>query len=238
MFTAVPLPERPLTVLWQSTTVDIEPGSRYGYSSDAASINTTLAIVNNSGDPLEFPLILATSDPEVVDPSHRSVRVGSQILNLTEGERDSEWDELARAITDNALAQGYSQDRIDTYLSALNREVHRAYKSERVKLEPGQERFVRTSQRKRLPERDGVFEFRGIFPLPQFILATGGTLSVAVSVPRSVQKFSVDLLDWTRNFSPQAFGKDPNLPLVAGRFVVAWFWQNDPELYLTYRYTG
>jgi len=24
--------------------------------------------------------------------------------------------------------------------------------------------------------------------------------------------------------------------MVAGRFVVSWFWRNDPELYVTYRY--
>ncbi|MBA2360050.1 MAG: hypothetical protein H0V79_03760 [Actinobacteria bacterium] len=74
--------------------------------------------------------------------------------------------------------------------------------------------------------------------MPQFALATGGTISVAVTLPRSTQRFSVDLLDWTRNFSPQAFGKDPGLPLVGGRFLVSWFWQNDPELFVAYRYAG
>jgi hypothetical protein len=49
MLTAVPLPDQPLTILWQSTLIDIEPGSRYGYRHDAAAINTTLAIVNNTG---------------------------------------------------------------------------------------------------------------------------------------------------------------------------------------------
>jgi hypothetical protein len=64
MLTAVPLPNRPLTILWQSTVVDIEPGSRYAYKNDAAAINTTLAVVNDTGQPLQFPLILATTDPE------------------------------------------------------------------------------------------------------------------------------------------------------------------------------
>jgi hypothetical protein len=51
MLTAVPLPDQPLTILWQSTLIDIEPGSRYGYRHDAAAINTTLAIVNNRRGP-------------------------------------------------------------------------------------------------------------------------------------------------------------------------------------------
>jgi hypothetical protein len=44
-----------------------------------------------------------------------------------------------------------------------------------------------------------------------------------------------DLLDWTRHFWPQAFGRDPGLPLVGGRYLVSWFWQNDPELFVAYR---
>ena len=58
---------------------------------------------------------------------------------------------------------------------------------------------------------------------------------MSVLVPRATNRFGVDLIDWTRNYSPQAFGKD-GLPQVAGRFAVSWFWQNDPELHLAYRY--
>jgi hypothetical protein len=238
MLTAVPLPDQPLTVLWQSTVIDIEPGSRYGYRHDAAAINTTLAVINNTGASLEFPLILATTDPEERDATHRSVRVAGQTPALAEVEVDTEWETLAQAIRSNAAAQGHPAERIERYLERLRSAVRRAYKSETIRLEPGQERFVRSHQRKLLRERDGAFEFRGIFPLPQFALAQGGTISVAVAVPRSTQRFSVDLLDWTRNFSPQAFGKDPGLPPVGGRFLVSWFWQNDPELFVAYRYMG
>lgn len=238
MLTAVPLPDQPLTCLWQSTLIDIEPGSRYGYRHDAAAINTTLAVVNNTGAELSFPLVLATTDPEERDSSHRQVRVGSASPELMPADVDAEWDTLASAIRASATAQGHAPERIEAYLHRLRRAIHRAHKSERITMQPGEERFIRTHQRKLLRERDGAFEYRGIFPLPQFVLATGGTLSVAVGVPRSVQRFSVDLLDWTRQFSPQAFGKDPGLPLVAGRYLVSWFWQNDPELFVAYRYSG
>ncbi len=238
MLTALPLPDQPLTVLWQSTVVDIEPGTRYRYRHDAAAINTTLAVINTTGAAIEFPLILATTDPEDRDPSHRRVRIAGESPALEEVDIDAEWDTLAQAIRANATAQGHEPDRINQYLDRLRKAVRRAYKSERIRLEPGQERFIRTHQRKLIVDRDGAFEFRGIFPLPQFVLATGGTISVAVALPRSTQRFSVDLVDWTRNFSPQAFGKDPGLPLVGGRFLLSWFWQNDPELFVTYRYGG
>ena len=241
MLTAVPLPDQPLTVLWQSTVVDIEPGSRYGYKTDAASINTTLAVINNTSSPVSFPLVLATTDPEERDPSHRKIRVGSHepaLAPVAEGDIDQEWEVFAASVRAQGAAMGYDAGRIEAYLGQLRRAVARAYKSEQITLAPGQERFIRTHNRKLLPPRDGVFEFRGIFPLPQFALAVGGTISVAVAAPRSTQRFAVDLLDWTRNFSPQAFGKDPGLPLVGGRFLVSWFWQNDPELHIAYRYVG
>jgi hypothetical protein len=239
VLTAVPvLPDHPLSILWQSTLVDIEPGSRYQYKADAASINTTLAIVNNTGSTVEFPLLLATADPEARDVSRRRIRVGSEEFDLEDSPLDQEWDTLSQAILAAGQAQGHDPVRIQSYLDLLRPRLgpHAFKTRQMVKLEPNQERFIRTHHRKRLPERDGVFEFRGLFPLPQFALVTGGTISVAVALPRSTQTFSVDLIDWTRNFSPQAFGKDAGLPMVAGRFLVSWFWQNDPELFAAYRY--
>lgn len=237
MLSAVPLPDQPLTVLWQSTVIDIEPGSRYGYSHDAAAINTTLAIVNDTGAELEFPLILATTDPEERDPTHRSVRVAGDQPSLETADVDQEWETLAAAVKASAVAQGATPERIDLYLAELKKDVRRAYKTiGPVRLQPGQERFIRTHQRKLLDEQNGVFEYRGLFPLPQFALARGGTISVTIALPRGTQRFSVDLVDWTRNYSPQAFGKDPGLPQVGGRYVTSWFWQNDPELFAAYRY--
>jgi hypothetical protein len=153
-------------------------------------------------------------------------------------EVDAEWETLASSLRANAAVQGHPPERVEAYLERLRRSVRRAHKSEQITVPAGHQRFIRTHQRKLLREREGAFEFRGIFPLPQFVLATGGTLSVAVAVPRSVQRFSVDLIDWTRQFSPQAFGKDPGLPLVGGRYLVSWFWPNAPELFVAYRYGG
>lgn len=238
MLTAVPLPDQPLTILWQSTLVDIEPGSRYGYRNDAAAINTTLAIVNNTGGVLEFPLLVATTDPEQIDPSQLSVRVASTTPELTDVDFEAEWGTFSQAIRAQAAAQGHAPERVDWYLAKLRNEVKRAKKSELITLQPGEQKFIRSHQRKRLRERDGVFEFRGLFPLPQFALVVGGSISIAVALPRNTQRFAVDLVDWTRNFGPQAFGKDPGLPQVAARFLVSWFWQNDPELYVSYRYSG
>lgn len=237
MLTVVPLPDQPLTLLWQSTVIDIEPGTRYGYKHDAAAINTTLAIVNQTAAPIHFPLVLVTTDPMKRDSSHRTVRVGSEESRLRERNVDREWEELVAACVASQVGQGQPAERIEAYFAALRPLVQRAYRSKVITIEPGQQRFVRSHNRHlmRLGE-DGNFRFQGIFPLPQFMLATGGSISVSATLPRSVQGFNVDLVDWTRGFNAQAFGKDAGLPLVGGRFVVSWLWQNDPELSVTYRY--
>ena len=240
---AVPvLPDHPLRILWQSTVIDIEPGSRYGYAHDAASINTTLAIANDADQELSFPLILATTDPEERDPSHYSVRVAGDVKELVPVADDGfeqEWQTLAASIAQQAQAQGYDPARIQRYLEELKADVKRARKSPEVKIPPRGRRFVHSYQRKLLDDQGGgLYRFIGIFPLPQFALVVGGTISVTVLLPRSTQEFGVDLVDWTRNFSPQAFGKDPALPQIAGRFGVSWFWRNDPELSVSYVYTG
>jgi hypothetical protein len=238
VLTAVPLPDQPLSILWQSTVVDIEPGSRFGHRHDAAAINTTLAVLNDTDATLEFPLILATTDPEERDPSHFAVRVGSQPLDLTDADPDTEWDEFAASVRAIALAQGTPAERIDAYLAELRKDLQRAKKSRPVTLAPNEQRFIHSYQRKLLDEEDGVLEFRGLFPLPQFLLPDGETISALVMLPRSTSQFTVDLVDWTKAFSPQAFGKDAGLPQIAGRFAVSWLWQDDPELYLSYRYSG
>jgi len=238
VLTAVPLPDRPLSVLWQSTLVDLEPATRFGHRYDGAAVNTTLAVANDTGATLTFPLILATTDPEEHDPSRRAVRLADRALELHDADLEEEWETLAAAIRANGLAQGYSPDRLDTYLAALRRSVARASKSESVTLEPGEQRFIRTYQRKLLHSHDGAFDFRAIVPLPQFSLSAGGTIAVAVALPAATKAYAVELLDWTRSPSPQLFdgGSAAGLPLVCGRAIVAWSWGDDPELAVSYRY--
>jgi hypothetical protein len=195
-----------------------------------------LAVRNDTGQELTFSLILATTDPEErVD--HVGVRVAGEAPEMTPTNSDEDWEALATAIKNAAQAQGHSPERIDAYLAELRRDIGRAYKSERVTLAVGERRFIRSYQRKLLGKKEGgSFEFRGLFQLPQFALVVGGSISVTVALPRATQDFAVDVVDWTRNYGPQSFGKDPGLPQVAGPYVVSWFWRKDPGLMVTYRF--
>lgn len=171
---------------------------------------------------------------------HVRVRVESEQRQLDqEIDLDKEWPTLAEAIRNNMAPLGFPPERIEAYLADLRRQLVRGSRSELVSLEPGAERFIRSHHRKLVrPNEQGIFEFRGVFPLPQFLLVGGGSISITVLLPRATRKFGVDLVEWTPNFGPQAFGKDPNLPQIGARYGVSWFWQNDPELAVSYTYPG
>jgi hypothetical protein len=220
-----------LTVLWQATVADIEPSSRLGHRYDGVSVTTSLVVANGSDVPLEFPLILATTDPE-----ERSVRVDERRLELRDADPDAEWNTLAAAIRANAAAQGYSPARIELFLTKLRAVLRHAAKSEVVRVEPGQRRFVRSYQRKLLSQRGDVFELRGLFPLPQFALAAGGGISVVVLLPKPAPDVRPELVGWSEAGKTQAFGSQAGLPSVGGRLALAWSTSTDPELAVSYRY--
>jgi hypothetical protein len=239
MLTAVPLPDRPLTILWQSTVIDVEPGTRYAHAHDTAEIATTLAVANDTGQDLTFPLILASTDQEEPTIDHVRVRLAHEQPTLSPVDHDAEWDALAAAITAQGLSRGHDEERTTTFVASLRGQIRRAYKSEPMTVVAGGQCFIRSYLRKLIyPGDGGVFTFRGLFPLPLFAVQEGGSISVIVNAPRATQRFDVDLVDWTRNYWPQAFGKDPGLPRVAGRHAVSWLWGNDPELTLSYAYSG
>lgn len=153
---------------------------------------------------------------------------------------DEEWNTLAAAMRQNAINQGHNPSFVDLYLESLRPRIEKAFRSRnRVSLNPGQEKFVRSHHRKKLrPSAEVRSSFEVSSRSPNSSLQRAEHSALSSLFPRNTQKFPVDLLDWTRNFSPQAFGKDPGLPLVSGRFVVTWMWQNDPELFVSYHYPG
>ena len=221
---AVELPDRLLPLLWQATVVEIEPGSRYGSRTDAAAVNSTLAVRNDSSQPLRFPLILATTDAE-----DRAPRGAPRSSVVPPADEDADWLPLASAIRANAAARGIAADRLEYYLARLRASVRRAYRSELVSLGAGEERFVRTYQRKLMSGRDGEFELRALCPLPQFALSPGGAVSVVAVLPAATPHFGVEVVDWHRPSSTRASLGD--------RIAISWQWQDAAaDVFVAYRY--
>jgi hypothetical protein len=124
--------------------VDIKPGTRYGHRHDAAAVNTILAVVNTTGIPMSFPLLLAARDPEERDPTHQGVRFAGQQPPLEPVDVDAECEALAWTIHASATAHGHHPARIKAHAAE---DVGQAYKtSELITLQPGQERFIHSHQ--------------------------------------------------------------------------------------------
>jgi hypothetical protein len=220
----VELPTGLLPLLWQATVVEIEPGSRYGSRTDAAAVNSTLSIRNDTSEPLRFPLILATTDAE-----DRTPRGGSRSSSARPADEDADWQTLAAAIRTNAAGRGIAGDRVEHYLTRLRASVRRAYRSELVTLGTGEERFVRTYQRKLIPGWDGEFELRALCPLPQFALSPRGAVSVVVVLPAAALQFGVEVVDWHRPSSTRVSLGD--------RLAISWEWQEAAaDVFVAYRY--
>jgi hypothetical protein len=206
------LPDGPLPLVRQATVVDVEPSTRYGHRYDGASVNTALALANDGTTAIEFPLILATTDPENRDPGRSGPATG---------EDEGDWGALLEALRANGVALGYRPERLDAFLARLRATVERASKSRRVELAPGARMLVRTNQRKLLGLRAGVFAVSGLYPLPQFVLGDGGELSVVVALPLGAEP-----VEWAPPASPQ---------LIAERAVLAWTARGEARVSYRYR---
>jgi len=224
------LPSKPVQILWQSTTVDIAPSTRYGHRSDGASINTDLCLYNPDPQDLSLPLSFLTSDSKENKPPDPSIRIRKEVRNISEAEID---EAAIKSLEDTAatLAQQNGQDPevAKQYIRGAVQSAIRSHKTY-VTVKAGQKLYIRTSQRHRIkPGTDGIFEFSTIAPMPQYLLAQGGSVHLAVILPRAVDGFNPQLVDFTQGFG----GQQAN---INERLIISWRWQNDPALFVKYRY--
>lgn len=96
---------------------------------------------------------------------------------------------------------------------------------------------MRSHQRRLLkPDEAGSPSSENLL-LPQFLLARGGSISVQVVQPRSVQPVPIDLVHWTRNFPPEACRQGRRVPTGRWSLRRELVLANDLELFVTYRYS-
>ncbi|MCL5291682.1 MAG: hypothetical protein M1548_04010 [Actinobacteria bacterium] len=224
------LPSKPVSIIWQSTVVDIGPTARYGQKSDVASINTDICLNNPEASDLALPLTFLTSDEKENQPPDPTVRIKKEVRNLSAVEID---EAAAKSLEDTAAqlaqANGQNPDEARAYIRGAIERAKRYHKTF-VTLKPGQKLVIRTSQRHRIkPDAAGVIEFSTVAPMPQYLLQTGGSVHVAVLLPRPVDGLNPQLVDSTQGFNRQEAS-------INGRFTISWLWQNDPVLMVKYKY--
>ncbi len=131
-----------------------------------------------------------------------------------------------------ALADGASKREQRDLAVAVGRAAN-SLSSAVVTIQPGQRslRLFYGVSADKVADRE--FEFSVIGPLPSFVIQAGGSIGVTTLLPRATTVVSADGLTDPTNPGSALARTDANL---AGRQVVAWFWQNDPLFRVRYRY--
>lgn len=237
----LPIPEQPLPIVWQNTIVDIEATSRYpkegqATTPDTASINTTMCLVNPQTEPQTVAFIA---------PGHYEAEASARQLGDPTGVPAEEVAQGTEVFDELVARLQALQQQLKTGEAQAQELIARVKKFQHFRLElaPGG-RIIRFFTR--LPviqEPDGTYKFSELVPR-QFVRLEGrADFSVVVFPPRNsegyanVPAYQIELVDWTREPAPQVFGQD-NLPFIAQRQAVAWYWRQDPVLQVIYRYKG
>lgn len=222
------IPLKAVRILGQTTTVDLASSSQFGSKTDAAVVRTQLLIENDQAE-MSLPLAFLTTDADESNPP--VVRVGHDKRQMS-GTLVSDVDRQAfmQGAVAAATAAGAPVEIVTASLSeAFDRATH--HHKTFVTLRQGEKLMLEFVSRSRVKidpaTRTGTF--KTLAPLPQYQLAAGGTLWIAVALPRPLAGLGVNLLGATEGFNRTEYD-------VLGRKLVAWQWQNDPLLELTYQY--
>lgn len=222
------VPLRPVRILGQTTLVDIAPTSQYDSKSDSAVIRTQLLVENDQAE-MSLPLAFLTMDSDESNPP--VVRVKGEKREMHRQTLDSaEVTAFLDAAVAAAVAAGSPADTVRTSLQQVVEHAAQHHKTY-VTLKQGQKLLLEFVSRERVKvdPASRTATFTTLAPLPQYQLAAGGTLWLAVALPRPLAGLGVNLVAATEGFNKV----DTD---IHGRKIVAWQWQNDPFLSVTYQY--
>lgn len=215
-------------------TFTVTPTSRQGHNSDSVMVTVEMLVRNDTGQDIEFPFMVLSTDPGTGAESKEAVE--PKVLN---GSREVVVDEV-----DEQQAADLARDRVaavgaDLELQAQVRDWAKAALAQaertkigRTKIKSGESRRIVLHQRIRVkPTADGAFHLTLIAPTPLLTVSTRGRVSVVGLLPFEDDDVSVTVI---ADATEQGFGYE--LGRVKQRQVVSWFWMNDPIFRLGYRY--
>lgn len=224
------IPERPVSIIGQTTTVDISPGTQYDHKSDGAIITTALIVENPEASELSVPFSLLTADPDENRPPIPTLRIKKEVREM--GSADYEQEPLVAAAMQLAQQQGGDPEQTKQSLTTLLAAIDKPRRLKTyVTLKPNQKMLLHFSHRQRIrPEADGTMRFKDLAPLPQYCLKTGGSIHYAAALPRPLDGHTANLL------LDQCKPAGLQQAAMGERLWLWWYWQNDPLLEVVYRY--
>jgi hypothetical protein len=224
------IPERPIPIIGQTTTVDISPGTKYGHKSDGAVITTTMIVENPEPNDLSVPFSLLTADPDENRPPIPKVRIKKEVREM--GSADYDQEQMVKAAMELAAQQGGDPEQTRQSLTTLLAAIDKPRRLKTyITLKPNEKMLLQFTHRQRItPAADGTMHFKDLAPLPQYCIKTGGSIHYAVALPRPLDGLNPQLVP--ELCQPAGWTQAP----MGERMWLWWRWQNDPLLEVVYRY--
>jgi hypothetical protein len=213
-------------ILWQNSLVDVQPTSQYGRDFDRAVITTNLLLQAPADQDVEF-VFAAAAAPEFGP----SIRVVSEV-----DEETQTFETIAHEQGEQAVAALVPEDeRSQSLWEAVKGEAS-AWGRSGVRVRAG-EQLVRFTTRQRInSSEDGGFELSFLAPLSVFVLQPGGSISLAVGLPRIPNRQTIVDFAVAENPPGTSLGDISERPVLGGRMFIAHYWQYDPLYRIKYRY--
>lgn len=221
-------PLTPVPITWQNCLVDLQPTSQFGADHDTAMINTTIQLSSPSSEEIVF--VLPTAEESEQAPVMRIIADEPQEPHEFE---PTSFDEVEAELSE-AFKKAQEADR--ALWELVKAQAAGGVTKTKVKIKQG-EQLVRFFYPQKVPRLDdGSYEFRVLAPLASFVLATGGSLSFAVALPR-IHGRTISLQQAVAENPPgTSIGDLSERPVLAQRQFVAHFLQNDPLYRIRYTY--
>lgn len=221
-------PMTPVPIAWQNSFVDIQPTSRYGEDHDTAMINTSLLLQAESSEEVVF--VLPTADAPEQAPVMRVVSEAGQVATPFEG---SDFDEVEADLAEALSGIEKAQREFWEAVKAASVQVSKT----RVHIKKG-DQLVRFFYPQRIPKlEDGSLELKVLAPLASFVIATGGSISFAVALPRVPGQTVTVSAASAENPPGTLIGEMSERVVLAQRNLIGHFWQNDPLYRVKYSYS-
>jgi hypothetical protein len=217
-------------------TYVVTPTSRQGHSSDTVLASVEMLVQNVTGDTIDFPFLVLSTDPGTGARAAHSVE--PNVINGSEPTHIEEVDEeqaaeLARQRAAQAGADPMLQEQVRAWAKTALASAERIRRG-RTRIKAGATRRIVVQQRLRVQQgEDGFYRFVTIAPSPLLTVNTRGRVSVYALMPFEDEDVHVEVSTDSANTET---GYSFELGRIKQRQIVSWFWQNDPVLRLGYRY--
>ncbi len=215
------------------TTIDVVARGDGSHEHDDVFVTTQLQLLADVDAAAKATLILPLASEAQQQPILRYTNTpitGAQVFTFDPVDRSVYDNEVVEKL--EALADGASKREQRDLAVAIGRAA-KALSSAAIEVEPGQRslRLFYGISADKVADRE--FEFSVVGPLPSFVIQAGGSIGVTTLLPRNTGVVSAEGLTDPANPGSALQRTDANL---AGRPVIAWFWQNDPLFRVRYRY--